>query len=370
MTAPPWEREQDPFTDADYGVWNGQPRPEQKHSWRPVDLTDVIEGRYEPPKPTVGRREDGVGLFYPGRGHTVASESEAGKSWFALVAVKQELDAGNAAIYLDFEDDEGGIGGRLLALGASPAAVRERFAYIRPDDSIEALANRTDLAQVLGDLRPTLTVLDGVTEAMTVHGLQMKDNTDIAAFGRLLPRWISDQGPAVVSLDHVTKDPETRGRYALGGVHKLNGLNGAAYVLDNRRAFGIGLTGVSGVYVAKDRPAQLRRHALPSKGGMHWFADLTIESLHETSVDAAIETPEPQTGTFRPTGLMRKVSDALAKAGKPLTGREITDRVQGRQADVRLAVACLIDEKYISVAAGRSNAQMHTLDKSFDGDSQ
>jgi len=337
-------------------------------SWAPVDLTDVLEGRYQPPAPTVGARGDGVGLFYPGRGHTVASESEAGKTWFALAAVRCELDAGNSAVYLDFEDDEGGVVGRLLALGATPHDISKRFAYIRPDDSIDAFTNRADLAQVLGDLRPTLAVLDGVTEAMTLHGLQMKDNTDVAAFGRTLPRWIADQGPATVSLDHVTKDPETRGRYALGGVHKLNGLNGAAYVLENRRAFGIGLTGVSTVYVAKDRPAQLRQHAVPSKG-MHWFADLQLESLHKTSVSASITAPSPLTAEdFRPTTLMHRVSDVLGKAGKPLAGRDIEDRVKGRAQDVRYAIACLVDEEYVTISAGPHNAKLHTLATPFGED--
>jgi hypothetical protein len=84
-----------------------------RRSWQRVDLTDVLEGRYTPPAPTVGARSDGVGLFYPGRLHTIASESEGGKTWFALYAARCELDAGNAVVYLDFEDDEGGIAPRF-----------------------------------------------------------------------------------------------------------------------------------------------------------------------------------------------------------------------------------------------------------------
>jgi hypothetical protein len=59
-------------------------------SWRPVDLTSVLDGTWQPPVPSVGRRSDGLGLFYQGKTHTVVSETEAGKTWFALAAAIHE----------------------------------------------------------------------------------------------------------------------------------------------------------------------------------------------------------------------------------------------------------------------------------------
>lgn len=92
----------------------------EHRSWQRVDLANVLSGDYTPPKPTVGARSDGVGLFYPGRVHSVASESEAGKTWLALQAAKGELAAGNAVVYIDFEDDEAGVVGRLIRPGSRP----------------------------------------------------------------------------------------------------------------------------------------------------------------------------------------------------------------------------------------------------------
>jgi len=140
-------------------------------TWQPIDLEPVLDGTYRTPEPTVGSRDDDVGMFYPGRVHTIASESEGGKTWLALAQAVIELDRGNAATFIDLEDDEGGVVGRLLALGAKRDAIRDRFAYLRPEEPIGLLGNRGDLEQALGDLRPTLAVLDGVTEAMTMHGL-------------------------------------------------------------------------------------------------------------------------------------------------------------------------------------------------------
>lgn len=320
-----------------------------RRTWTPVDLDDVLSGRHETAQATVGARDDGRGLFYPGRMHTVASESEGGKTWMALAAAHHELDAGNAVLYLDFEDDEGGVVGRLLTLGADTAAIRDRFIYMRPEDSVDALGNRDDLQQALSDTKPTLTVLDGVTEAMSLHGLEMKDNTDVARFGQLLPRWIADRGPAVVALDHVVKTQDQRGRYAIGGVHKLNGVNGAAYLLENRHPFGIGVTGRSTIRIAKDRPGQLRRHALPHTSGLHWFADLVVTS-HSEKV-AAVELAPPaveKTDNFRPVERMTKIARFLADQGKPLSQRLILTGVGGKRDSGVQALQFLILDGYVS----------------------
>ena len=318
-----------------------------RRSWQRVDLTDVLAGHYTPPAPTVGARSDGVGLFYPERLHTIASESEGGKTWLALASARVELDVGNAVVYMDFEDDEGGIVGRLLALGASRDSIRDRFAYIRPEESIRALGNREDLEQVLGDLRPTLAVLDGVTEAMAMHSLEMKDNTDIAVFGALLPKWIASSGPATVALDHVVKDREQRGRYAIGGVHKLNGLNGAAYVLENRTPFTIGTVGRSTVYVTKDRPGQIRRHTLPASDRRHWFADLVMTSHNEAFVEVDLTPPVDKPEDFRPTILMGRIAAALAEHG-PLSQRRLMAAAKGNSGSKRDALELLILDGYVS----------------------
>ena len=356
---------------ADSGIeWGNElaadrPAGAPRRSWRPVDIAAVLDGSYETPQPSVGRRTDGAGVLYPRRVHSIAGEPEGGKTFFLQCMILSELQAGNSALVVDFEDDEGGFVGRLLTLGANPQHLRDRFAYVRPDAPIGAPGNRDDLDQALGDLRPTLAGLDGVTEAMSMHGLEIKDNGDIAKFDRLLARRIADTGPATVKLDHVTKDREGRGRFAIGAQHKLAGLNGAAYILENRKPFGVGVTGHSGVFIAKDRPGQLRRHALPSGAGLHWFADLTVDSNPAGFTEATLTAPEPRTESFRPTVLMGRVSDVLLKAPEPLSLRGILDRVKGRDADKRTAVAALTDDGYIAIENGPRGAHLHRLVKPF-----
>jgi hypothetical protein len=316
-----------------------------ERTWRRVDLDAVLSGQWKPPEPAIGLRTDGVGIFYPGKAHSVASESEAGKTWLALGAAATELRAGNTVLYIDFEDDEGGVVGRLLALQVAPGMIDEKFCYLRPTTPLGP-ANLVDLQEILG-LRPTLAVVDGITEAMTMHGLNPLDNKDIATFGRILPRRLAAAGCATVCLDHVTKSPDGRGRYAIGGVHKLNAIDGAAFILESRDPFGIGLTGRSAVLISKDRPGQLRKHGHRRKDGLTHFADLTVTSHDQVHAEFEILPPEERSSEFRPTTLMQKISDALDKHGA-MSQRQIIATVGGKRDYVINALALLQRDGYVS----------------------
>lgn len=335
--------------------WAGQPpdQPDEpsehieRRSWQPVDLSSVLEGTWQPPAPTVGARTDGRGLFYAGKAHTVVSETEGGKTWLALSAALDEMRAGHHVLYLDFEDDEGAVTGRLLTLGARRDTITTLFHYLRPESPLGAGIHLDDLRQLTDWCHPTLAVIDGVTEAMTLHGLNPLDNVDAARFGRLLPRRLTAAGCAVANLDHVTKDRDGRGRYALGAVHKLNGLDGGAYLLENRSPFGVGLTGRSTVKIAKDRPGQLRAHALPSSGGLHWYGDLVLTSHGDDYAEVSVEPPHETGDDFRPTVYMQRVADMLTEKG-PQSQRIICDLVRGKATTIRMALSHLIADGYVT----------------------
>lgn len=346
------------------GAWLPDPEQhddtDQRRSWQPVDLTQVLAGHWQPAVPTVGRRSDGAGMFYTGKVHTTIAETEGGKTWFLLSAAADEMNAGHHVLYLDFEDDEGGVVGRLLTLGLRREAIAARFHYVRPESPLGSGIHLDDLRQLTDAYKPTLAVLDGVTEAMTMHGLNPLDNVDAALFGRMLPRRLADTGCAVVNLDHVTKDREGRGRYALGAVHKLNGLDGGAYLLENRSPFGVGLTGRSTIKIAKDRPGQLRAHALPSSGGLHWYGDLVLVSHDQDYAEVSVEPPHEAPDDFKPTVLMQRVATLLAEKG-PQSQRVICELTTGKALTIRSALAHLIADGYVS------DKTPHSLLKPYEG---
>ena len=100
---------------------------------------------------------------------------------------------------------------RLRALGVADEAIADRLHYIRPNESLEDVG-RAELEHLL-TCRPALVVIDGVTEALALEGLNLNDNSEVAEWLEGLPRGIRDRtGAAVVVIDHVTKDRESQVR--------------------------------------------------------------------------------------------------------------------------------------------------------------
>lgn len=240
-------------------------------SWQPIDMTDAVAGG-DVTEPTRLERTDGVALLYPGRVHWMQGESESLKSWAAQLAIAQALTADGSALCIDFEDDERGVASRLTALGV-PAAVicdPDRFVYVRPDEPLRNAQGAVTVGEIA--LQPVLArlwdvvVIDGVTEAMTVEGLSLMDNADAANWMRLLPKRIAaTTGAAVVCIDHVTKNRDGQGRYALGAQHKLAGVTGAVFKVEARRRLSRAttepVTATSVITVEKDRPGWVRSQA-------------------------------------------------------------------------------------------------------------
>lgn len=341
-----------------------------RSTWRGVDLTSILDGSYVAPKPEIGQRSDARPILYPGKQHLLFSETEGGKTWLALLLCVQQMNQGRNTIYLDFEDDPGEIVNRMLTMGALPSIIGRHFTYIRPEEPITLATNANLLTQLVGDLKPSLAIIDGITEAMTMHGLNLKENDEVALFNRAVAGRITASGAATLSLDHVVKDKENRGRYALGGVHKLNALNGAGFVLENRTAFGIGITGRSAIYIAKDRNGQLRKYA-QKVDGRDWFGDLVMEPLDPATTDQVqvhVSPPELHARPARPTFLMLKVAEALDRANQPLSLRKVLDRVNGKHENIRKALAALIDEGYVREQPGARGATDHVLIRRFDPD--
>lgn len=338
-------------------------------TWRPVNLGPILDGTRPRPEPTILKRTDGQGLIYPGRTHALVGESEAAKSWIAQYACAQQMLDGHGVVYLDFEDSAESVAERMTILGMNPQLLTKLFGYISPEEPVEP-AGRSQLAEAMNDLKPSLVILDGVTEAMALHSLKSNDNDDLATFGRLISRPLTAGGAAVTTLDHQPKSSENRGRYALGGVHKLNGLSGSSLIAENVAPLGTGLRGITRLRIAKDRPGQLREHGLHSEGGLRWIGDFILDSRN--MVEPALIQPPSEAkkaaDEWRPTGVMEKICDALAKAKRPLSKTEIRTRLKARNEIVQRALALLVDEEFVKEQPGPRGAIHHVLERHYHED--
>lgn len=327
------------------------------HTWEPIDLGALIDaGDMADVKATVGPRRDGQCLLYPAAVHSVSGEPGSGKTWFAQVIAAHELEQGRPVLYIDFEDRARTIIGRLRTLGVDDHTIRTQLRYIRPDAAMTP-AIRDNLTHAAAGVQ--YAVIDGITEAMTMHGLSLMDNEDVARWLHLLPRRLADLGASVLQIDHVVKNSEQRGRYAIGGQHKLAGIDGAAYKILVTKPFGKGAYGRAKLVVDKDRHGDVGTTGSTA-------ADLHIDARTDQIagwLDDPTEDHAPD-GSWRPTGYMERIA-RIIEASPGVSTNTICAGVRGKREHLMHALSQLITEGHVRVEAGARGASNHYLIKPF-----
>jgi RecA/RadA recombinase len=307
-----------------------------------VDLRPIVRGDQPPARPTMLAREDGQGLLYRGGRHDIHGEPGSGKSMAAAATIAEELADGGRVLVLDYEANGDMFVERGLALGI-PAEVLDdpaRVAYFNP-----AHMNGDEIimfAKMVKAFAPTLDVIDAVGPAMGRQGLDEDKNADVA-------RWHADfvepirAGVTLLLIDHVARDPN-RQRGGRGGWMKLQLLD-VSYGVKRFKAFSRTQEGSLKLSCAKDR------------FGTYAIGDLVAE-LHVTPhdngdrIDLDVRAPSDTAagGSWRPTGLMEKLSKALERrtAADDFPDREDTlDLIPGRAQYKRQALASLVDRGYV-----------------------
>ncbi len=346
-------------------------------SWTPIKLGPYLRGEVERVTPTVGlRRSDGLHLLYPGKEHSVIGEMEAGKSWFSLACCAAELAAGHRVVYVHFEEsDPMDSVERLLALGVSPDRIERLFAFVGPCRPVDP-----ETMAALLTPAPTLVVLDGVNEGMSLHRHGIRDEDGAAEFRRLLVKPCIRVGAATLSADHVVKDPERRGRGPLGSIHKANALNGTLILLENSDPFGRGQKGRSRVFVTKDRPGFLRGNGKPTKTpGKTYMGELVVDDTRArfSYLDLAFwapkpdiaSTPEvdPEEGSANVYGdddaaVLTAVKD-LVESGEVANVSKVRARAGLKSERASAALDRLLNNKALTVQMGRRNSREFGIPK-------
>ena len=242
---------------------------EEASTWTPIDLTDVTSGTFQALAPSVMRRTDDVALLYRGMVHACVGESESGKSILFHAETAKALMQGFRVLFIDFESDRITVVNRLMQLGATPKQIVKNLHYINPDTNpLHMDTEDNDAWLKLLSRTYYLVVIDGVTEAFSVFGVGTNDNDDVTRWGRAVPRRIAKEtGAAVVVIDHVGKDREARGRFAIGAQSKMSYLTGASYSVEILEPLGVGMIGKLSIRIGKDRPGQVRPKSGPWRKG-------------------------------------------------------------------------------------------------------
>jgi hypothetical protein len=268
-------------------------------SWAPIDIAANLDGATDPP-PELFERIDGVFLLYRGRIHAFQGEPESGKSWGGQAAIVEVIERGGRAAMFDFENSFTSVRDRLLALGLSRDLLTRSFDYIRPSEGLSEAAYG-DLTNAVGSSYD-LIVVDGVTDAMALLGLDPTNLKDAGTFDRTLLRLLADSGAAVVVIDHVVKSAEGRGRWAIGSQHKLAAITGASFLFEKIHEFGRGMKGMSRLVIKKDKPGMLRQEA---RGDV--IAEFWLDGTDPACVTFDLKLPSEQSQSYAATAYNMEV---------------------------------------------------------------
>ena len=328
--------------------------------WDELDVRAAVQrvtgSGYTPPAPTVCARTDGQCLFYPKAINILMGLPSAGKSWVAQLAAKQEIEAGYHVIYLDWEDSLDRVVYRLIhVFGVHPEVVAVYFHYRQPSGKPD-LADLTKLEDQVAVMEPRLVVFDSTGESMGSQGMKQNDDDQVVAWITLLARPLSRRGPAVLLLDHVVKDPEARGRWAIGSQRKIAVVDGAAFTIETIRPFGKGVSGLAKLTTAKDR------------AGTYVLGQVAAEAVVDASEDGRM------TLTLRPaapleahgdgivhTILAERVSRWLEIQPTPVSKRDTIHAVNGNDKALSAALDELIASGHITLVPNEGRGGGHHL---------
>jgi AAA domain len=302
-----------------------------------VDLGAVVRSDAPPLTPGIIYRDDGTGTLYPALVHELHAEPGAGKTWFALYACGEAVRTGGSVLFVDYESSPAVFVERLRALEVDDDIIAnpERVGYVNPDVGLGV----GELAEFhrLGDKR-ALVVIDAAGPALARQGFDENSNHDVARWHETFVRPFTRGGAAVLVLDHLTKNPETRVRGSRGASAKLQ-LVDVSYSAKQVRGFSRSSGGVVAITCAKDRnghfaigEAVATVHLEPHPGG------LTID----------VRSPEDH----KPTVLMDRVSRFLEGTDSS-SQRGVREHVTGKATGLRWALDELVAEGCVSLEDGR-----------------
>lgn len=321
-------------------------REEHVDPWQPINLADLPE---QPPvQPTLGA----VGIVYPGKRHVFSGPQESAKTLAAYAIGLQVVRADGNLILIDFEMGAWDARNRLRELGAAHNDF-QRIHYLEPSEPA-----RDDTMPKLLTLKPELVIVDAAAGAYDLQGLDDNKRQDVERFTRLYVKAFWKAGVATIVLDHVVKNTETRGKYAVGSERKVGGADvhlGFEVVSPISR----GSRGRYKIVTHKDRGGFLKRGTLAN---MELSSD---PDTHEITWGFTPADTDNSGDDFKPTHLMEKVSRFLDAHPDGASRNQVETAIEARRGYVRRAMDALILDEYVTETDGPRRSRVLTNVRSY-----
>jgi hypothetical protein len=295
-------------------------------SWQRIDLS--ADEYAQPTEPPVT-----LGLFYRGKRHALSGPPEAAKTLVALVAGLEHKRAGHGEFgIVDFEMGEHATRLLLSELGATDEEIAAVY-YAVADGPPGA----DDVAALVA-AGVTFMVIDSAAGAYDASALDDNKRQDAERFARtwIEPLW--KNGIATVLIDHVVKDTESRGKFAIGSERKLGTVD-VHLGLEAITPLSRGTTGLFRITTHKDRPGHLPR---PRAADLELASDPETHAISWTFRPAAEQAAESG-DAWRPTVLMDRVLEYVDRHDyEPTSRTALTGAIKGNKQYLFQAIDFLI----------------------------
>jgi hypothetical protein len=319
-----------------------------RDSWLPLNLAELDDTPPQPP--TLG----GFGIVYHGKRHVFSGPQESAKTLAAYAIGLETLRAipNRYIALIDFEMGRRSARTRLRELGATNPELA-RILYIEP----EVPAN-IDRIALLVAMQPQIVIIDAAAGAYALQGLDDNNRGDVERFTALYTNAFFQAGIATITLDHVVKNTETRGKYAIGSERKTGGVDvhlGFDTILPIKR----GSTGLYKITTHKDRDGWHERGRL---------ADLHLTShpdTHQITWEWRQTEHLDDPNAWLPTIYMERVSKYLEQDGEPCSRNHLEDNVEGGTDYIRAALTHLERLGFITHTRGPRKAHLYTHNTPF-----
>ena len=273
--------------------------------------------------------------------------------FLAFILGLEQMRAGGSFVQVDFE--MGPEASRLLLheLGATLEEIRA-VAHFEPDGPPD-----TDDIAAICALPTPLVVIDAAAGAYHASAL---DDTIRKDAERFADTWVNPfwrNAVETLTIDHVVKNVEARGKYAIGSERKI----GAADVhlgLEAITPLSRGGIGLVKIVTHRDRPGHLPR---PRAADLELRSDPTTHAITWQFKPAT--SMSETANTWRPTALMLRVSEYLAAQSEPVTRNRVEDHVTGQATYVRRAIDELIAADHVEETPGPRKSRLLTLRQPF-----
>jgi hypothetical protein len=317
-------------------------------SWPTVNLADPAYA-IPPDPPAI------AGLLYEGKRHVASGPQESAKTLIAYHLLLQALRSGAGVGIVDLEMGPVATRRMLTDLGAT-ASELAALVYTEPTGP----PTEADISR-LSELAVRYVLIDAAAGAFDLTGLDDNSRKDAESWARQWVQPLFQRGIATIVLDHVTKNVEGRGKYAIGSERKTGGAD-VHLGFDALKTLTRGGTGVVKVTAHKDRGAYLQR---PTVAIIELASD---PDTHQITIDIRPPEPslEPETGEFRHTIYMERVSKVLeANDGQPMSKNKIETADGGNRDHIRTAIAELLQDGYVIAQDGPNNSILIHLKRRF-----